>query len=142
MRGHSGRRLFRARCNDVTRELMGADGGGTNDDAVADEAPPPAQVSAPVHDDAAASAWHLALYRRAAGYCQRHLLPRHFPGFCGARSIGQLCAKASPCRLQAGAADAPAPALAMVARLVAAWWFHHHRVLHLGRVFLHPGIAP
>ena len=56
MRGHSGRRLFRARCNDVTRELMGADGGGTKDDAVADEAPPPAQVSAPVHDVAAAPA--------------------------------------------------------------------------------------
>jgi hypothetical protein len=35
---------------------MGADGGGTKDDAVADEAPPPAQVSAPVHDDAAAPA--------------------------------------------------------------------------------------
>jgi len=56
-RGHSGRRLFTARCNHATRQLMHADGcAGTNDDAVADEAPPPAQVSAPVHDDAAAPA--------------------------------------------------------------------------------------
>jgi hypothetical protein len=56
MRGHFGRNVFRARCNDVLQELVVAEGGNTDDDVVA-ETPSSTQVSTSAHDAASAPAW-------------------------------------------------------------------------------------